>query len=196
MQVTSIADPSRMGYVGSLRKTGDEFGDAWTTPREHVERFRAILGGTIELDPFSSYAANRTVGAENFFDKKDDAFKQNWTCKTLFMNPPYGLTLCAKAIGKVVHEYERGRIGAAIVLVNNATETAWFQRLDRAAISVCYFDGRIRFLALDGKHARSNTRGQAAFLLTQEGSEVVSRFRQILHRKGIGRVRSWATQNG
>lgn len=69
----SIVNPRHVAYVGAIRSSGDESGDAWFTPPHIVERIRKILIG-IELDPFSSDEANKYVNARSYFTKDDDAF--------------------------------------------------------------------------------------------------------------------------
>jgi len=183
----SVADARRTAYVGSLsRKSGHEASDNWHTPAEWIERFREVLGG-IELDPFSSEAANGTVRALRFFTKERPAAQQDWTANTVFMNPPYSLHICFPAISRLVDEFKRGRVGAAIVLVNNMTDTKWFRLLEDAADLSCNITGRISFLTKDNKRISGNTRGQTIFLLANKTSPARSRFKAIM--RNYGRVR-------
>lgn len=48
------------------------------TPVEYLEAAREVLGG-IDIDPASSFTANRTVKARVFFDEQADGLQQGWT---------------------------------------------------------------------------------------------------------------------
>ena len=65
---------------------------------------------------------------------------------TVFCNPPYKMPDVARFIGKLIEERDAQRTTAAIVLVNAATETDWFQRAFARADAVCFPDGRMHFL--------------------------------------------------
>jgi hypothetical protein len=67
------------------------------------------------------------------------------------MNPPYAQPLMSQFAEKLVTELDAGNIEQAIVLVNNATETQWFQTMHRRATAVCFNKARIRFLDPEGK---------------------------------------------
>ncbi len=158
------ADVFRLGYVG--RQPGSRRdSDSWFTPAQYVDAARSVLG-RIYLDPFSSDAANLTVGAKLYYTEADDGFKQSWLAKTVWMNPPYG-RLCRPAIEKFVYEFGCGHFKSGIVLVNNATETRFFQLLMDVASAVCFTNHRISFYNADGKRISGNTRGQAFFYVAK-----------------------------
>ncbi len=79
------------------------------------------------------------------------------------MNPPYGRKLIDASIDIFLENWKNKSILQAVVLVNNATETKWFQSLLRSANSICMLDRRISFEAVDGKNVSGNTRGQVFF---------------------------------
>ena len=76
------------------------------------------------------------------------------------MNPLYASGLVDEFIAKLCEHVEAGQVTAAVVLVNNATETQWFQEALSAASVVCFPRGRIRFLKPDGE-LDSPLQGQA-----------------------------------
>ena len=82
-----------------------------------------------------------------------DAFQLSWVpgedeVDLLWLNPPYSRDLISKFAEKLVDS----DFSQAIVLVNNATETEWFQLLSRVSSAVCFHSGRIRFLV--GSHVQ------------------------------------------
>ena len=63
----------------------------WGTPVWIVDACREALGGTIELDPASSAAANTGVGAQRIIAPPDDGLMVEWRADTVFLNPPGGI---------------------------------------------------------------------------------------------------------
>lgn len=119
----------------------------WYTPAEFIEAAREVLGG-FNLDPASSEIANRIVKADRIFTAEDDGLKQDWPIGTIWMNPPYAQPLMGKFAERFAAEIRRGSSG--IVLVNNATETAWFQTIAAECSAICFPRSRIRFLDPEG----------------------------------------------
>jgi len=135
----------------------------WYTPPKYVDAARKVLG-TIELDPASSAQANEYVGAEQFYDEDDDGLQQPWSGR-VWMNPPYADGLVGPFCRKLCGMHERGDVPEAIVLVNNATETKWFQYTLRHADAVCFPKGRIRYINPDREETNSPLQGQAFIYL-------------------------------
>jgi hypothetical protein len=181
----NLVNPKHVGYTGSLRPSGDESGDAWFTPSEIIELARFILNG-IDLDPFSSDEANLGVGAKRIFSLQNSAFdQQRWTARTIFMNPPYSRGLCAKAVRRLLHEFNAKSFRCALVLVNNMTDTTWFHDLANKAQRRCDFRGRISFVTTDNKRISGNTRGQSFFLLSRNHKQAVNRFDARMPEHGL-----------
>jgi predicted RNA methylase len=119
--------------------------------------------GSIDLDPFSCAEANKSVRARRFFSKEESAIGRPWCAHgkvTVFMNPPYGRETLRPAIRAFLDAWLDGQISQAIVLVNNATETQWFQSLADECAAMCLVAKRIAFYNTDGKECSGNTRGQ------------------------------------
>jgi hypothetical protein len=150
----------------------------WYTPAPFVDAAREVMGG-IDLDPCSCKAANKIVGATQFFDETDDGLAQEWSGR-VWMNPPYAAGLNDKFCTKLRDEYIADRVTQACVVVNNATETAWFQTLGRVANALCFPSGRISFWRPD-RESLSPLQGQAFIYL---GGEVAD-FREIFSQFGF-----------
>jgi len=70
------------------------------------------------------------------------------------------------------------QITAACILVNNATDTKWFQRLLEFASAVCFIRGRVKFIHPEGKPSQP-LQGQAVLYMGRDCSEFVSQFRKF-----------------
>jgi hypothetical protein len=115
----------------------------WYTPREVLALVRAVLG-VIDVDPASCALAQADVQATLFYTLADDGLRHPWH-GTVFCNPPYKMPEIAHFIGKLCEELDTQRTTEAILLVNSATETDWFQRAFQQANAVCFPDGRLHF---------------------------------------------------
>lgn len=141
---------------GSIRQQGlAEF----FTPASIIKSARTTLGG-IDLDPASCPEAQRIVKATKFFSKQNDALKQDWRGR-VWLNPPFGRTVVAKFVAKLLTEIENKHVKTAIMLVNNCTETKWFADAAQSADAICFHTGRMTFTTLVDPH--EVTQGQALF---------------------------------
>lgn len=132
----------------------------WYTPVEFIESAREVLG-SIDLDPASSETAQRFVNASEYFDKEQDGLKQDWCAKSVWLNPPYSSGTVEQFVEKLIESITSDSVKSAIVLVNNATETRWFQLLANHAKAICFTRGRIKFLDATGEPKQSPLQGQA-----------------------------------
>lgn len=151
--------------------------DEWYTPAEYIEAARAVMGD-IDLDPATCRAAQETIRAGSFFTKEDDGLVQPWHGR-VWLNPPYSASLVQGFVDKLCAEYDAGRMTEAIVLVNNATDTAWFHSL-LARFPACVLRRRVPFWrpGFSGGGARQ---GQVIFYLGPN----VDRFRGVFSRFGV-----------
>ena len=131
----------------------------WYTPPEFIAAARTVMGG-IDLDPASSAKANEFVQAPRYYTAEDDGLEQAWSGR-VWLNPPYSGDLVGRFAAKTVQAIRDGDIDQAVVLVNNATETTWFQLLACHAASIALPKGRIRYLDETGEPKQSPLQGQA-----------------------------------
>jgi phage N-6-adenine-methyltransferase len=177
------ADSRKLGYIGAVPKLKSELprdSDSWFTPRTYIDLVNQAIG-EIDLDPFSSAQANEVIQANRFFDEHSNAFVQKWFQKagTVFMNPPYSRQLINPSIALFLQHWQAGEITQGIVLVNNATETKWFQALLEEASSICLVSKRIAFENRDGKHVSGNTRGQVFLYFGSQSGKFKRTFSRI-----------------
>jgi len=183
----TVASTKRLGYVGSdVRGTMDSRNDDWYTPKEWISFAHNVLG-KIDLDPFSSELANKTVKAGRFFTIEDNAFLQTWEADTVWMNPPYTRGIANRAIAKFLEEFRMGNFRAGMVLVNNMTDTRWYGQMYQDDPLFCNIIGRISFENAAGQCVSGNTRGQSLFLFANKSSKnakIKHRFKELLEAKG------------
>jgi phage N-6-adenine-methyltransferase len=135
----------------------------WYTPAFYIAAAVQAMGA-IDVDPASSAAANKTVRAKTFYSADNDGLTKTWT-GNVWMNPPYATPLIGQFADAVSDKYDAKEIKRACVLVNNATETGWFQRMLTSASAVCFIKGRVRFMDPDGNPSGAPLQGQAVLYL-------------------------------
>jgi hypothetical protein len=151
----------------------------WNTPAAILAAARLVLG-QIDLDPCSTELANagdaehEGVQAAHFYSTDDDGLAHDWH-GTVFMNPPYAQPLVANFCAKLAEEYTLGHVTAAVVLVNNATDTDWFQDLAVLASGFCFPRARLKFWHASGKLSQP-LQGQALLYFGDDHGKFTAEF--------------------
>jgi ParB family chromosome partitioning protein len=130
----------------------------WYTPSYIIELARETMG-TINCDPASSNIANEIVKATKYFTIKDNGLLQKWS-GNVWMNPPYSQPLIQEFTSLLVKKYKEKEISQALVLVNNATETVFYQEMLKVCTGVCFIKGRIKFIDQNGQSTGMPLQGQ------------------------------------
>jgi ParB family chromosome partitioning protein len=147
----------------------------WYTPPEFIESARNVFSGKIDCDPASCEIANATVQALVYYTKEDDGLSQKWR-GNVWMNPPYAQPLISQFSDAVADKYLAKEIKSAIVLVNNATETAWFQRMVESSTAICFPKARIKFMDPQGNRTGAPLQGQAILYMGSKANKFVLEF--------------------
>ena len=145
----------------------------WYTPPRFIESARLVMG-SIDIDPASSEIANQTVKASEFYTKEDNGLSKSWS-GNVWMNPPYAQPLINQFAEKLINELSN--INQAIVLVNNATETKWFQSLIEKSAAVCFPASRVKFLRPAGEKG-APLQGQSIIYLGHNPDLFIEEFSQ------------------
>lgn len=146
------AEPSRPHVINN----SGEY--EWYTPKEVVDLAREVMCG-IDLDPASCETANKIVQASEFYDQEQNGLEQEWS-GAVWLNPPYAAGLVGDFVEKLLTDVDGGAVEQACVLVNNATETRWFQALADKCNAICFPRKRIKFWN-PGRELATGLQGQA-----------------------------------
>ena len=119
----------------------------WYTPSNIIEAARTAMG-SIDVDPASNDIAQQTVKAGTYYTAETNGLDKEWA-GNVWLNPPYASDLIGKFIDKLVSE--KKNYNQAVVLVNNATETEWFNKIVSISSMVCFPKSRVKFYMPDGK---------------------------------------------
>ncbi len=149
----------------------------WYTPQKYADAVHEVMG-FIDTDPCSCEVANEVVRAEAYYTAEQDGLQQEWH-GCVYVNPPYGDGTVEEFAVKLMLELDEGRTTQAIFLVNNCTETRWFQTLICHAAAVCFPCGRISFWSPE-RPSKTPLQGQAILYFGQNAK----RFKRVF--SGIG----------
>jgi len=168
--LSSLGQPTRLTL-----NSGDS---EWYTPVEFITAARAVLR-EIDLDPASTIEANMVVGAEKFFTREQDGLTREWKGR-VWLNPPYASDLIGKFIEKLKASFTSGAVPEALALVNNGTETVWFQSICEVVSAICFPKSRVRFWSPDpDRNLTSPLQGQAFLYLGKGWARFCEEFRHV-----------------
>jgi ParB family chromosome partitioning protein len=177
--------PTRSGFERMLSPAHVSFNtgeNEWYTPWIYVEAARDVMG-TIDTDPASSETANEIIKANQYFTIEDDGRQQTWV-GNIWMNPPYSQPLVTEFCALLVEKLKNHEIKQACVLVNNATETNFYQNMMGECQAVCFIKGRVKFIDQNGESTGAPLQGQTILYFGegyQKFAKVFSQFGVILY---------------
>jgi len=154
-----LTQQSVLSLVGAGHVSQASGENEWYTPGKYIEIGRESMG-SIDLDPASSVNAQKIVQAAQYYTLADDGLSQKWAGR-VWLNPPYSKDLASRFTMKLIEHYLAGDVKQAVVLVNNCTETVWFQDMAQEASVICFPRGRIQFTDKKGNPSNSPLQGQA-----------------------------------
>lgn len=154
----------------------------WYTPKKYIESARLVMG-SIDTDPASSELANKTVKATIYYTEETNGLNQKWG-GNVWMNPPYSQPLINEFSTKLVEKYNVGEFNQACILVNNATETQFYQLLMMCCSAICFIKGRIKFIDENGLATGAPLQGQTIIYYgnnIKKFADEFSKYGQVLY---------------
>jgi hypothetical protein len=149
--------------------------EEWYTPRDVVERVRAVLG-SIMLDPASDPIPQAWIKAGHYFTVADNGLSKQWFGR-VFLNPPYNGS-SGRWAAKLIDEYRAGRVEQAIMLINSAHGYKWYEDL-WTSFPVCCLRDRLRFIKPSGEIGGQAKKAQTLVYFGQDVGRFASGFEDI-----------------
>lgn len=128
----------------------------WYTPHFIIERARAALGGTIDLDPASHAVPQTWISADTYYTAAENGLARPWSGR-VFLNPPFDAT--STWVQRLALAHQSNSVTAAVLLVNSAPGYVWWEHLWRTQSTVL-LRNRLRFVREDGTQKGQAKKGQ------------------------------------
>lgn len=149
----------------------------WYTPSCYIEAAREVMGN-IDIDPASNEVANRIIKAGEYYTAEDNGLTKEWA-GNVWMNPPYTQPLVTEFCDLLVEKYQSGEVKQACVLVNNATETQFYQNMLKVCSAVCFIKGRVKFIDEQGEESGAPLQGQTILYFGTERGRFKEHFQKV-----------------
>lgn len=146
--------------------------DEWMTNPNVIELVREAMG-SIDYDPASNFVAQQYIKATEYCIAPNDGvdipedisgqcyvngLTRNWQ-GNVFLNPPYSTGNIDRFVAKSLDEWAHPRVNQMIILVNSATDTAWYHRLLAESNVVLLWRGRIKFWKIENGQVHEKWEG-------------------------------------
>lgn len=145
------------------------------TPSDIVERARKTMG-SIDLDPFSSPAANERIKARRIYTQEDDGFEQGWY-GNVWCNHPFSRENNKKIMPKILKEYELGNIDQLCMITFASTSEQWFR--PTMLFPQCFLHKRTNYHLPDGTLKKGVTKGSVVTYIGNDVESFFQNFREI-----------------
>jgi len=170
--------------IHTTQQTSSIFREEWYTPNMYMQDVKSVIGA-IDLDPCSCEYANRTVQAKSYITREQNALQLQWDkVITLYANPPYSTGVISKFVNCILQHYAANGFQHGIILINNVSDTKYWQHLAATSAMFCSTNHRIAFVDKNGNRQKANTRGQTIFLLSNTVA-IQKKFVQSFAKYGV-----------
>ncbi len=128
-----------------LKSASDK--DSRFTPKPIADAIEAAFG-KVAYDPCAHPSSPVNAMQQVFKAAGQDGLTEEWSGQVVFVNPPYsGSSLWLR---KIAVEWQAGRIGLLLCLVNAKTDAPEYHAAMRDGASVFFFEGRIKYVKPNG----------------------------------------------
>lgn len=126
-----------------MKQEQDLRNGVWITPSGFFRPLQKEF--LLEIDAAADSDNSMT---DKFWDKESDAFKQDWSGKRIWCNPPYGRS----EIYKWVEKCSNGGAEIVVALLPARTDTRWFHDFIymKKNVELRLLKGRIKFSGMNG----------------------------------------------